>query len=108
MIDDKGLWLEGLMIEYEQALLRYALGFCRNIEQARDVVQDTFIKLYAMDRGRFSNGEKAWLYKVCRNRCFEILRKERRVVAMGESFLEREDKRDNPAKSYERTDSVAH
>jgi len=61
---------------YHIMLYRFALSILRSPQQAEDVVQETFVKLLT---GKFSSPtpgkEKAWLFKVARNLCFDILRK---------------------------------
>ncbi len=71
--------LEAALERYERPLLGYARRLLGDVEQARDVVQDAFLKLcrepMALDDPRL----KPWLYRVCRNRAIDVLRKERRM-----------------------------
>ena len=61
---------------YRVGLYRFALSILRDRQQAEDVLQETFVKLLC---GKFScptpGREKAWLFKVARNLCLDILRK---------------------------------
>ena len=68
------------LAEHEGPLLRYANSLCRDMELARDAVQDTFIRLWKVGEGGMPDRLTSWLYKVCRNRVFEIMRKERRML----------------------------
>ena len=66
---------------YESSLIAYATSIFNGDEQrARDVVQDTLLKLYLADAERVNENLKAWLYAVCRNRALDVLRKENRLV----------------------------
>jgi RNA polymerase sigma factor (sigma-70 family) len=64
---------------YEGRLTRYADQLLGDVEQARDVVQDTFVALYRADPLEVADHLGAWLFTVCRNRSLDILRKERRM-----------------------------
>lgn len=75
--------------QYESSLIGYAVTFLHDVDRARDVVQDTFIRLYQQDVEKVHGGLKTWLFTVCRNRSLDILRKERRVVGLKEEELER-------------------
>lgn len=61
---------------YRVGIYRFALSILRDTQQAEDVLQETFVKLIC---GKFSSPtpgkEKAWLFRVARNLCFDILRK---------------------------------
>ena len=61
---------------YSTGIYRFALSLLRSPEQAEDVLQETFVKLL---KGKLScptpGKEKAWLFKVARNLCMDILRK---------------------------------
>lgn len=79
--------VQGAMREYESRLVRYACSILNDLDRARDVVQDTFIKLYQQEPDKVSHALKAWLFTVCRNRCFDVMRKERRLVLVAEESL---------------------
>lgn len=72
------------LAKYESPLIGYATGIVRDHERARDVVQDTFIRLYAQDVAKVRKGLKTWLFTVCRNRALDVLRKEGRAVVTDE------------------------
>ena len=66
---------------HESNLIGYATSILGGDEErARDVVQDTMLKLCLADPERVRENLKAWLYAVCRNRAFDILRKEHRLT----------------------------
>ena len=66
---------------HESSLIAYACSiFNGDEDRARDVVQDTLLRLYLADPARVSENLKAWLFAVCRNRAFDVLRKENRMV----------------------------
>lgn len=66
---------------YERPLLRYATRLLGDVEQARDVVQDTFLRLCREDLGRLDGHLPQWLFRVCRNRALDVRKKERRRPA---------------------------
>lgn len=75
-------YLFELLVErHEEAFLRKARSIVHNDEVARDVVQDTFVKIYLYGRtfkpvegARFSS----WAYKVLMNVCFHWYKKMKR------------------------------
>lgn len=68
---------------YGTAIFRFALSLLRSRQQAEDVLQETFVKLL---KGKLScptpGKEKAWLFKVARNLCFDILRQRVRELEL--------------------------
>src|SRR5690554_347692 len=81
-------WVQTALTRYEQPLLRYALRFTGELENARDVVQDTFMKLCVADRETVADHLAPWLYRVCRNRALDVVRKERRMQSTDDATLE--------------------
>lgn len=71
-------FIEQAMTDYESPLIGYASTILNDIDLARDVVQDTFIRLCQQDPGKVEDCVKSWLFTVCRNRALDILRKDKR------------------------------
>ncbi len=80
-------WVRTALARYEKPLLRYARGLTCDVETARDVVQDTFMKLCAADRADIDAYLAPWLYRVCRNRALDVVKKERRMQATDDAVL---------------------
>lgn len=72
-------FVEQAMLDYESALIAYATTVLQNPDRARDVVQDTFIRLCQQDISKVRDTLKPWLFTVCRNRALDVLRKEKRT-----------------------------
>jgi RNA polymerase sigma-70 factor (ECF subfamily) len=85
MIQTQEQFITWALKEYERPLIGYAQGFVHDHERARDVVQDTFIRLCQQDIAKVRDGVKTWLFTVCRNRALDILRKDSRLVEMDEN-----------------------
>ncbi len=72
--------LRRALVEFEVPLTRYAVSILSDLERARDAVQDTFLKLHGQDPSAVEAKLKSWLFTVCRNRCLDILKKEKRMI----------------------------
>ncbi len=73
-------WVCEALQRYEGPLLRYTLRLLNgDLEAARDVVQDAFVKLIQQDRSAVEDHLAPWLYRVCRNRALDRIRKEQRM-----------------------------
>jgi len=72
-------WLEEVFDQFETPLLRYVLRFVVRHDLAQDVVQDAFLKLCDQDLNTLNTTVGAWLYRVCRNRALDVLKKEKRM-----------------------------
>jgi RNA polymerase sigma-70 factor (ECF subfamily) len=72
-------FIEQAMAEFESPLIGYAATILNNADQARDVVQDTFIRLCQQDIAKVRDHLKSWLFTVCRNRALDLLRKDQRI-----------------------------
>lgn len=84
----KAEWIRAALDRFERPLLRYALRLTGDLETARDVVQDTFLKLCEARPERVDGHLAAWLYTVCRNRAFDVRKKEGRMDPLAEEALE--------------------
>ena len=82
----------GVLVErYQERAFRLALRILRDEEQARDAVQDAFLKVYgalASFEGR--SGFYTWLYRVVFNRCLDLQRRERARPAIHASSASEE------------------
>lgn len=77
-------FVEQAMQDYESPLIGYAATLLNDIDSARDVVQDTFLRLCRQDPAKVQAQLKSWLFTVCRNRALDVLRKGRRTEALEE------------------------
>ena len=73
---------------YEGPLVRYAARLTGDLDSARDVVQDTFLKLCSAGPLPEDNHLAAWLFTVCRNRALDVVRREKRMGPAGEASVE--------------------
>ncbi len=75
---------------YQAPLLRYATRLVGDPDRARDVVQDTFVRLLAQSaEAGIADHLAEWLYTVCRHRAFDVIRKEGRMKRFDEGAIER-------------------
>lgn len=82
--DEKAAWVESLVDEYEKPLCGYAYNLLRDPDRARDAVQETFLRLCKEPRSKLAGHEAGWLFRVCRSRALDILRKEKPVNQLSE------------------------
>lgn len=67
---------EQLVHRYDREVLRLALNLLRRPEDARDVYQETFFKVYKnLYRFRFECSFYTWLYRIATNVCLDHLRR---------------------------------
>lgn len=75
--------------QHESTLIAYTAGILGgDTERARDVVQDAMLRLYLTDPERVRDNLKSWLFTVCRNRAFDILRKDHRLDLGNDDVIE--------------------
>ena len=76
-------WVKQTVERYEGPLTIYAARLLTgDVDRARDVVQDTFLRLWQADRESVEGHLAKWLYTVCRNRAFDVHRKEHRMTTV--------------------------
>jgi len=67
---------EELVRRYDRDVLRLALNLMKRPEDARDVYQDAFLKVYRnLHRFRFECSFYTWLYRIVTNVCLDHLRR---------------------------------
>ncbi|MDQ8205305.1 sigma-70 family RNA polymerase sigma factor [Pelagicoccus sp. SDUM812003] len=72
--------------EHQAKLIRYAASIVKDRERAKDVVQETFIRLCRQDWQEVEGHLQAWLFRVTRNLALDVTRKEKRM-----SYVEEPD-----------------
>jgi RNA polymerase sigma-70 factor (ECF subfamily) len=123
--------LIALLDRYERPLIRYACSIVGDLDSARDVVQETFIKFAQgsmrqtpNDKAGMTNGgeppnsdlptpvsesrppnPEAWLFTVTRNRALDHLRKHSRIIPM-ELPDDRQSEAPGPAAAIEQRESA--
>ena len=84
--------LQQAVQRYERPLVAYALSLTRDLERARDVTQDTLLRLCQQPTEKFERDIQprlaAWLFTVCRNRVIDLHRKEHRMTATAPGMFE--------------------
>lgn len=75
-------WITSVMDEHADALIRYTARLTPDLDTARDVVQDAFLRLCKADRDAVGERVDLWLFTVCRNRAFDLYRKDRRMTPL--------------------------
>ncbi|MBA3651251.1 MAG: hypothetical protein H0W66_07175 [Chthoniobacterales bacterium] len=68
--------LTSLLRRFELPLLQYATRILVDRDRARDVVQETFVKLQRQRHRQQDQAPAKWLFTVCRNRALDIGRKQ--------------------------------
>ncbi len=67
---------EQLVRAYDQSVLRLAMNLLRSPEDARDVYQEAFLRVYRnLHAFRFDCSFHTWLYRIVTNICLDQLRK---------------------------------
>lgn len=107
-VADDRAWIACALANFEQPLTRYAQLFVGDAETARDIVQETFMKLCQQEQPLGQDHVKPWLFHVCRNRAIDFCRKEKRVMAGGIDVADVIASRDvEPAEKMEQAETVS-
>ncbi len=89
---------EDLVRLYDQSVLRLAMNLLRSPEDANDIYQEAFLRVFKnLQTFRFDCSFHTWLYRIVTNLCLDALRKrkvrkeEGTVVETREGLLDRMD-----------------
>lgn len=89
---------ERLVRNYDQSVLRIAMNLLRSPEDARDVYQEAFLRVYRnLQSFRFDCAFHTWLYRIVTNICLDHLRKrkvrreEPSTMETGDGVIDRMD-----------------
>jgi len=78
----KSDWIVEVLDLHEARLLRYATWVLRDDELAREVVQETFLRLCREDPPTVRGHVAQWLFTVCRNLAFDTRKREARMTPL--------------------------
>ncbi len=93
---------------YERPLIRYAHSYTSDLEEARDVVQDVFLKLSQNINSVDPDRLASWLFTVCKNRALDHQRKHSRLIVMEtESFDQEASSSPRPGDDMESRETAA-
>ena len=93
---------EQLVRVYDQSVLRLAMNLLRSPEDAQDVYQEAFLRVFRnLHSFRFDCSFHTWLYRIVTNLCLDLLRK--RQVRKEDSGVTT----DSEGGSYDLLDQVA-
>ena len=80
-------WIVEALNLYEDSLLRYANWVLRDTDLAREVVQETFLRLCREEPSKLSGYTPQWLFTVCRNLAFDTRKREARMTPLGDTEI---------------------
>src|ERR1041385_4284214 len=80
--ESKCRWIEAALRQHESNLIRYTTWILGDIERAREIVQEAFLRLCKEDAARLDGHLAQWLFTVCRNLAFDVRKKENRMTPL--------------------------
>lgn len=95
--DHNNEWLGILLQRYTLLLLGVSMKYLKNEEQAKDCVQQVFLKVIQELHKYKVDYFKSWLYMVAKNHCLQILREKKglHTVAINEQLMGRTEDRES-------------
>src|SRR5215216_3881517 len=104
----KSAWVQSALERFERPLLQYALSIVQDIERARDIVQETFMRMHKQEQADIEGHLSQWLFTVCRNCALKSLKKEDRYIYVEAAEFERKKCESlTPVMELERKERVA-
>ncbi len=86
-------------------MYRVAKGILKNDADCADAIQEAIIKSYlAIRQLRDSQVFKAWITRIVINQCYDLLKKQRKIILM--EAVEIEEKMDVPKDYYELSEAM--
>lgn len=73
--------LQRLYLEYKNLVYAIAFSILKNREDAEDIVQNIFLKLYKLDKKKLpKNNELNWLYTITKNESINLLKNKQKSI----------------------------
>ncbi len=101
--DANGHWVGTALSRYEGQLTRYAQRITGDLDRARDVVQETFLRLCREQPAELDGHLAEWLFTVCRNTAIDVRRRESRMTTLAEKQVS-----ETPDRAPEPSDLAEH
>jgi RNA polymerase sigma factor (sigma-70 family) len=79
-------WIHAALERHEAALVGFATRITGDLEAARDVVQETYLKLCAERREAVEPHLAEWLFTVCRRAALDVRRRRKRNRTEGDDM----------------------
>jgi RNA polymerase sigma factor (sigma-70 family) len=84
----KSEWIADALNTHQAKLLRYAAWLMDDLESAREIVQETFLRLCKEKRtDEIAGYLPQWLFTVCRNLALDTRKKEARMTPLGDAHI---------------------
>ena len=80
----KSRWIAEALERYQASLVRYSSWIVGDIDVAREIVQETFLRMCKEDPAKISAHLVQWLFTVCRNLSLDARRRETRMTPLGD------------------------
>lgn len=82
--------IEDLVSQYQREMINFHYRFTGNRQDAEDLAQETFIKVYKKIGSLKENEkERSWIYAIARNTAIDFFRKNKnKALALGDAVLE--------------------
>lgn len=105
----EGDWIRSAVARYERPLVAYAAHVLGgDVERARDVAQETFVRLCSQDRAKVEPHLAEWLFTVARNQAIDVRRKERRMGLLSDADADKAaSEAPAPGDAIERQEAVS-
>ena len=58
----KSAWIESALERFERPLLQYTVSIVHDLDRARDIVQETFLRLHKQDQSAIEGYLSQWLF----------------------------------------------
>ncbi len=97
----------GIYNRYKGAVYAFCVKMLLDTEQAQDVTQDTFLRIYEnRDRLLKTSSFKSWLFTIARNQCLNALRRNKRHTSFDPGMEFTLPAIDTPFSRMEKNDQV--
>jgi len=97
----------GIYNRYKGAVYAFCVKMLLDTEQAQDVTQETFLRIYEnRDRLLKTSSFKSWLFTIARNQCLNALRRNRRHISIDQGVESTLSDVDTPFSKMEKNEQV--